>query len=92
MENAQKRNINIHSVRLGLSGREAADGTYRKPDSELALQQPRQSSCHFPFEGDPLRAFSLAAAPRTPEQLVEKSSKTLDFDNISYNSLLRSHQ
>ena len=70
MENAQKRNIKIHSVRLGLSGREAADGTFRKRDSELGWQQPRQSSCHFPFEGDPLRAFSLAAAPSSPQQLV----------------------
>ena len=70
MENGQKRNINIHSARLGLSGREAADGTFRKRGSELGLQQPRQSSCHFPFEGDPLRAFSLAAAPRSPQQLV----------------------
>ena len=70
MENAQKRNIQIRSVRLWLSGREAADGTFRKPDSELGLQQPRQSSCHFPFEGDPLRAFSLAAAPSSPQELV----------------------
>ena len=70
MESAEKRNIKIHSVRLGLSRREAAGGTFRKPDSELGLQQPRQSSGHFPFEGDPLRAFSLAAAPTSPEQLL----------------------